>query len=430
MSRLSISCGSNRALKLSRNQAITMSNVNMQPNQSTWRRIIIFLCFFIVSFMFIFNLPSRVNTAIQCGQIDIAKNYNVAGEVEISADGTTRVDRKPFFPFGFYHVSWGSTVEERRNHLREIADAGFNIIHASFKPEESLDDYEKFLDEANSLGVRVITEFGLEPKIDPSVVVSRFKHKPAVFGWNVADDAGVHKMNPINPQQVLSLHCRIKNIDPDHITYISGSLYKVLKFANSADAIGFQTYPIGHQPKQPISVAHKVIAKIVASVPQNRLVIANSQAFSRYYENSPVPTFNEVRNMTYQAIVAGAKGIIYYTYYDEGKWYLLEHPDLWQGIQSLVPEIKKIGPILLEGERRKVNTRTKNALSQMWTLEDRGLVIVINTSSDRSQEISLNLPTDSVRAAFANRSDDLKFENGKLSGVLPPLAVGVYSFKA
>ena len=409
-------------------QTSMVKNVNMQLNQSTWRKTIVLLLFFASSIFFL-TLSGKVNTTIiQCGQGDAVESSVVANKVEISSDGMATIDGKSFFPFGFYHVSWGSTVEERENHLQEIADAGFNIIHASFKPEENFNDYEEFLDEAARLGVRVITEFGLEPRISPLKIVDRFKHKPAVFGWNVADDAGVHKMNPINPQQVLNLHCQIKNIDPNHITYISGSRYELLKFANSADAIGFQAYPIGHQPEQPISLAHKLIAHIVASVPQNRLVIANSQAFARYYENSPVPTFNEVRNMTYQAIVAGAKGIIYYTYYDEGKWYLPEHA-LWQKIQSLVPEIEKISPILLEGERRKVNTRVKNVLLGVWTLKDWSLAILINTDSDRSKKISLPLPIDNIQSATAYSYCDLKLEDGKLLGILPPLGIAVYSFK-
>lgn len=400
----------------------------MQLNQSTWRKTIVLLFFFFISSVFFLTLSRKVDpTTIQCSQNNAIKSSVVANKVEISPDGMATIDGKSFFPFGFYHVSWGSTVEERRNHLQEIADAGFNIIHASFKPEENFNDYEEFLDEAARLGVRVITEFGLEPRISPLKIVNRFKHKPAVFGWNIADDAGVDKMNPISPQQVLNLHCQIKNIDPNHITYISGSHYTLLKFANCADAIGYQSYPIGHQPEKPISLPHKRIAHIVASVPQNRLVIANSQAFAWYYENSPVPTFNEVRNMTYQAIVAGAKGIIYYTYYDEGTWYLPEHA-LWQKIQSLVPEIEKISPVLLEGERRKVNTGVGNLLLGVWTLKDRSLAIVINTDSDRGKQISLALPTDSVQTVFANRSGDLKFENGKLSGLIPPLDVGVYSF--
>lgn len=85
--------------------------------------------------------------------------------------------------------------------------------------------------------------------------------------------------------------------------------------------------------------------------------------------------------------------------------------------------------MLLEGERREVNTKIKGVLLGIWTQENRSLAIVINTDSDRSREIALTLPTDSVRAAFAERSDNLKFENGKLSGVLPPLGLSVYSFK-
>jgi hypothetical protein len=407
-----------------------MKNVNRQLNQSTWRRITLLLFCLLMSLIIVLVFAEQTKNTSKYDETNIAESYQETSKVEISADGTTMIDGKPFFPFGFYHVSWGSTVKERTEHLQEIANAGFNIIHASFKREESLNDYEKFLDKADRLGVQIITEFGIDPVVNPLVVIEKFKHKPAVFGWNISDDVDVYEVNSLNPQQILSLHDRVKNIDPHHVTYISGTTYKLLNFANSADAVGFQSYPIGHrEPEQPISLTHENISKIVSSVPQDSLVIANSQAFRRYDENSPIPTFKEVRNMTYQALVAGAKGIIYYTYYDKEKWYLKEYPDLWQGMQSLVSEIEQLSPILLKGERQEVNTRVKDVLLGIWKKENRSLAIVINTSVDRHQEISLALPTENVQAIFASSGDDLKFENGKLTGELLPLGISVYSFK-
>lgn len=408
-----------------------MENVNRQLNQSTWRRITLLLSCFLISLIIFLGFAEQTKNTSKYGETNVAKNSKATSKVEISADGTTMIDGKPFFPFGFYHVSWGSTVKERTDHLQEIANAGFNTIHASFKREESLNDYEKFLDEADRFGVKIITEFGIDPVVNPLVVIDRFKQKPAVFGWNIADDVDVDEYNSLNPKQILNLHNQVKSIDPYHITYISGTTYKLLNFANSADAVGFQSYPIGHrEPQQPISLTHENISKIVSSVPQDSLVIANSQAFRRYDENSPVPTFNEVRNMTYQALVAGAKGIIYYTYYDKGKWYLREHSDLWQGMQSLVPEVEQISPMLLTGKRQKVRTKTKDVLLNIWSKEDRSLAIIINTSTNRNKKISLDLPTNNTQVTFHSDTNNLTFENGKLSGILPPLTVGVYSFQA
>ena len=402
---------------------------NKQLNQFTWSGIISFLALFTISLIFFLSFPIITTSTAQCGQSNVEPASQPKPEVEISTDGTMKINGEPFFPFGFYHVSWGSTIKQRGKHLQEIADAGFNVVHASLKQEESLDSYGKFLDRADKLGVKVITEFGLEPTINPLVAVNRFKNKPAVLGWNIADDAGVPAFNPIKPRQVLSLHCQVKEVDPDRITYISGSLYKLLNFANFADAIGFQAYPVGGKHAHRIGLAHELIAHMVSSVPQNRMVIANSQAFRKYEANAPIPTSQQLRNMTYQALVAGAKGIIYYTYYDAGKWYLAEHPSLWQGVQSLVPEIEQISPMLLTGKRQKVRTRNKNVLSSIWTKKDRSLAIVINTSADRPQKVSLTLAANNIQTDFPSDSDNFKLENGKLSGMLPPLEVLVYRFK-
>ena len=405
-----------------------MKSENKQFNQFAWDKTILFLALFAITLIFILSLPVITNSTPQCGQSNIEPTSASKRGVKITPNGTMRINGEPFFPFGFYHVSWGSTVQERGKHLQEIADAGFNVIHASLKRKESLDSYGKFLDRADKLGIKVITEFGLEPIIDPLVAINRFKNKPAVLGWNIGDDVGVPTANSMKPRELSDFHCQVKNIDPQHITYVSSPLYKLLNFADFTDAVGFQAYPVEAKP-QKISLAHKLIAHIVSSVPPSRMVIANSQAFRRYEAKSPMPTPQQVRNMTYQALVAGAKGIVYYTYYDAGKWYLAENTDLWQEVQSLVPEIEKISPMLLTGKRQKVRTRNKNILSSIWKSKDQSLIIVINTSSDRPQEVSLNLSANSIQTNSPS-NNDLKLEKNKLSGTLSPLEVGVYRLKA
>jgi hypothetical protein len=95
-----------------------------------------------------------------------------------------------------------------------------------------------------------------------------------------------------------------------------------------------QSYPIGNGDDE-ISLTYDRISLARDAVsPDKKAVYANVQAFAwqnkKKGESHPirVPTFDEVRNMTYQALLAGAKGIIYYTYHDED-WHLSSYPALW-----------------------------------------------------------------------------------------------------
>ena len=50
--------------------------------------------------------------------------------------------------------------------------------------------------------------------------------------------------------------------------------------------------------------------------------------------------------MTYQALVHGANGLVYYTYNDGG-FSVREHPELWAEMKELVAEVKALSSVLL-----------------------------------------------------------------------------------
>lgn len=359
--------------------------------------------------------------------IRIARSNN-SQKSEVRTDGTLLKDGKPFFPFGFYHVSWASTVGDRTKHLREIAAGGFNTIHASFKRYEKFDEYEDFLNEAERLGIYVLTEFELTPTVDPIKVVQKFKDKLAILGWSIADDVDSYK-DGFTPNQIADLHCKFKKADSSHITYISGSKdNRIAKFINSAEAIGVQAYPVGE--KYPLNWVKHIISIVRNAAPPNRLIIGNIQAFQWGIEGAVMPTFAEVRNMTYQALLAGAKGVIYYTYFDDG-WSLWEHPHLWNGLKSLVPEINAIAPILLEGNLKRIDLG-ENISAGIWVSKNWGLAAIVNTSFDLSKKVTIELPNgfSKAQSKFSVRSSSMFVKNGNLHDSIKPLEVKIYELKA
>lgn len=349
---------------------------------------------------------------------------NVKSENSTSATGD---NNKSFFPFGFYHVSWQSTLEERLNALRTIAASGFNTIHASIKGSEDFIEYGKFLDEADRLGVRVISEFNRE---DKTPAVERFKDKPAVLGWSIADDAGIE--GNLSCDRILSLHNRIKEIAPQHLTYISVALVKEYKnFNRCSDLIGAQDYPV---PKETTNVQLYEPAYVMEHATReaakyNRTVYANLQAFA--WEGSRAPSFKEVRNMTYQAFVKGVKGVLYYSFHDP-TWDLPNNTRLWNGMKTLTPEVKQLAPIFLNGELTKIATGSDDLYAGVWKYQDRGIAIVINTSYTNTENVSIQLPFQKIISSsptFAKRPAGMSVQSKILSGTIKPLDVHVYSFK-
>lgn len=347
---------------------------------------------------------------------------------EIRTDGVTLVKGKPFFPFGFYHVSWETNTQERKNALNEIANAGFNTIHVSVT---RLEDYAEFLNEAEKLGVYVISE----QNVGLLNLISAFKHKPAVLGWNIADDVDNGRFLP---SKIWKLHQLVRKADHSHITYVSGFSERIKQFANCSDVIGMQSYPIRYGKERELSSTYSQISIARDAISAfNRSFYANLQTFNwsnvkpLEYKGTRTPTFKEVRNMTYQALLAGAKGIIYYTYHDSS-WHLPSQSQLWNELKFLAPEIREISSILLEGKFQKVEANSKSIISGIWVDRNEALVVVVNTSYDRAIEIKLELPisANTAQLLFQKNTSIKNIGSNKIHDVLQPLAVYAYKLKA
>jgi hypothetical protein len=397
-------------------------------------KIFLLLGLFIISFIVSFIGWGIIYSPLSCKASQIfnhTSNQNI--KVEIRADGTTMVNHKPFFPFGFYHVSWRTTAQERMDALRDIATAGFNTIHAS---ATNLNDYGEFLDEAARLGVYVLTE---QNKIGLVNLVKEFKNKPAVLGWSIADDVD---RGSFTPNDVLESHHQAKTLAPNHVTYVSGGSRKIEHFTNCSDIIAMQAYPLIFGKGRELSIAYRKIlfTKEYVNKFSNKAVYANLQTFDwaveqpenpKYKQGTRAPTFEEVRNMTYQAILAGAKGIIYYTYHDQF-WNLPSaKPELWEKMKSLVPEIKAINSFVLNGNFKNLKSEDNNILTGIWQSGKEALAVVINTSLDSESKVTIELPGNIIQAnpIFTDYPGRMSFKNGQLSGLIKPVEVQVYRLK-
>lgn len=337
-------------------------------------------------------------------------------------DGTTVVNGRPFFPFGWYHVSWSFSAEERLACLREVAAGGFNVIHAGIK---DLGEWETLLDEAEKLGVYVCTEFG----VDPLQVIHRYKDKPAVLTWNPGDEpdgAGVA------PEEMQRRHDSFKLADPDHPTYMTlcvPSTYA--RYVGCAEIIAPDPYPINRTNPSTVPVYTTLSAARSEASKYGRPVWGILQCFGYETGSWRVPTFAECRNMTYLALLAGVKGIIYYTFADSG-FRVTEHPELWAGMQTLPPEIKALEPALLDGKLEKLETGLEDVFAGAWTVGNRVIICVVNTSPTEARTVAILLPAGAVgeaRPMFAGHPASLAARDGQLTGSVGPLDVQVYEIR-
>jgi hypothetical protein len=330
------------------------------------------------------------------------------------------VEGEPFFPIGFYHVSWAGTEAERLEALETMAAAGFNVMH----PALTLDD-AYFLDRAYELGVYLI----VEPYDDagPLEVIEAFKNHPAIIGWLIADDFN-SPAQETSPEHRAETHNEVKAISPNKLTYISGSAAMgsedISEYMGITDLMGIQTYSV---PLEGLDKTNRYLGLVQSkNVSQEQAIIANIQTYAVPGERPP--TIDEVRSMTYQALLNGVSGVLYYTYFDD-TWNLQDHPDLWAGMQVMAAELYTLTPVLLNGELHKVETGAEGAVAGYWVYDDMAYIAVVNTTYEETLEVELHLPFapgEALNGMFEWLPNTFTYEEGSLRGLIGPAETQVF----
>ena len=316
---------------------------------------------------------------------------------------------KPFFPLGFYQVAWNIPAEDCLRMVRNIAAWGYNTVHVSCKGSS----HGAFLDECARLGVRVITEFAG----DPGPVIEKYKDKPAVMGWNPGDEPA---HNGITPEQMFARYDRFKQLDPDHLAYTvicKPSQYK--RYAAGTDVLAPDLYPV---PRHFIGDVYRYSrqAKVEATRVDTALW-AVCQAFGgQKYDKSGdwprCPDAREFRAMSYLALMAGVKGIIYYTYYDND-FDILKEPDLLEAVKTFPTELQGLMPFLLDGKGEQLAENADGVYATAWTLGAERRLVAVNV---RDKEAKVSLPFAGGQVLHGTPRD-LRTEDGRVCFTILPL---------
>ncbi len=303
--------------------------------------------------------------------------WTARSQVALRGDGAILVNREPFFPVGFVHMSSAGDDQRRSSDLQMIAAGGFNVMQATVKPGDGA-----FLDEAEALGVRVVAS-AADPDTSKAAVKS-LKGKRSLLGWNVAEDADNGKQFP---KDVVALKKDVKALDPDHLTYITcGDHERCGNFFEGGDVIGLKSFPVPDSHLGGTSGIFESARK--ASEERPRTFIGVIQSWVP--KDKRAPNAEEVRNMTYQALIQGARGILFHAYLDKD-WDMDRQPDLFNGIRVVASEINSLRAVLLEGKLRRLNPKAEGVYAGVWAHSGRLYLAVANASGE-PRRVSIAMP--------------------------------------
>lgn len=323
-------------------------------------------------------------------------------QVYIDAEGFTIIEGTRFFPLGIY----GDPVTEE--HLKRISEAGFNTV-LSYGYGQGKDP-QAYLDASHRQKLKVIYSIkdfypGLRnaPKgtDDPiklaGETITALREHPALLAWYINDE-----MYPEAIPKLERMYTQVKKLDPQHLAY--QVLYQtggLDQYFHTTDAIGTDPYPLGEMPDiTRTGINTRIVNQSMHGAKANWMV---PQIFDwAVYKNgqkSHQPTLDEMRNQAYQAIINGARGLMFYSYFD--LWYdsterRVRKPEVfeqrWPAVAEMAGEIKALLPTIMHNRKVALTLPSKARVEAgAWEFQNELWILLANPYYTE-EKIVLTLP--------------------------------------
>jgi hypothetical protein len=339
--------------------------------------------------------------------------------------GSLLVDGAPFFPVGLYWL--------RAELLPGVRRLGFNSGDYFYRLTG--DQVAELMDAAARDEVKILLELSdfirrrSEPDLEAiDAAIARYRHHPALLAWYLIDEP---EETGIKPEVTHRLYERIRRQDPYHPVYLVNNRPATYKaHIDASDILAIDVYPI---PLGPVSRVRERMQEARYCSPEQKPVWLIAQAFGATEHWPRPPTPAELRNMVYQGLVHGARGIFFYRHCDEGERRIQPRP-LREEMQVLAGELRGLTPVLLEPESvlqpglQDGDPGVDLALRQHQG--DYYLLVVNTTLSLRRVRVALRGLPSLARAEALGRSAPARLQDGRFEADLEALGTGVYRLEA
>jgi hypothetical protein len=312
-----------------------------------------------------------------------------AGTSFIDEHNRLIVNGKPFFPLGMY---WGQVDAPQ---LDVYADSPFNCLMPYGAPDKN------GMDLCEKKGLKVIYSVkdiysgmascppSIKTEADEEVFVKgkteAFRDHPALLAWYVNDELGAEYMPRLAARRAL-----MEKLDPGHPTWaVLYQVDEISDYIETFDAIGTDPYPI---PAGPVSKAGDWTKRTNDGVMGARPVWMVPQVFNwacykdsdEERKSSRPPTYEEMRSMTWQCVVNGAHGLIFYSWFDLYRDPATPFETQWGLVKKVAKEVADYFPALLSIENvpEIVPTDASGLQNLVRKVEGKTYLFVVNPDSE------------------------------------------------
>ena len=248
------------------------------------------------------------------------------------------VDGKPFFPLGMY---WGEITAER---LDVYTNAPFNCLMPYSWPKIEHLDLCAARGLKTFVNVKKFRNGGVEKRIKP------FMNHPALLAWYVNDEAPLADLD-----SYVALYRTLREADSQHPTWaVMDRLDDLRDFLPTCDIMGLDPYPIAQKPIGLVT-EHTRGGNTALFGTKPIWIVPQAFDWSWYRphqsEKERPPTLDEIRSMTWQAVAAGANGLVFYSFHGLFKFADKDmFATLWGSVVEVAREVKRFEDVLLSVE--------------------------------------------------------------------------------
>ena len=367
---------------------------------------------------------------------------NARAPVTLRDDGAVLIGTEPFFPIGIYAV-WKKEFNSN-SFDRAFADLkanGFNVAHTYQSGRTA--DFRDFMDAAARHNLRLFLASGQGANCmrvrDVLEDVARERSHPAVLAWYLADDTAMHVL----PRHLEELSEAIRAIDPDHITVQADGVgtpprSNYSAFVGATDGFLPELYPIRTDDNVPQIITD--MQTLRADIRAAGNPVKTVWPIIQYFEGwgwPRFPTAEELRAMSYLALIHDANGITWYTYGGHGQNHGATHTaETWRTLCGVAKEISGLQTVLLSENgpvphvtvvagpakdsqgHPSINVMEKRYMGKRYLL----------CANSAKAEITAALVLGDVRKVSDRQTParPLAFAQGVLTDTLPPYGVSVY----
>jgi hypothetical protein len=397
--------------------------------------------------------------------MSVATLARAATHTTINADYVLEIDGRKIFPIGFtMPPPPDGKMPEGKNAIGELAAAGATFMRTGAQSgewdEATIARELKWLDAAARYGMHCMPFLRELGYVDSDAraaklreLVQRFKDHPGFGAWK-GDDEPEWGKRPVD--QLMRAREIIQAEDPHHPLVIihapRGTVETLRRYNVTGEILGLDIYPIGYPPGGHSLLPNKHISMVGDYTRMMQEVSERKQpvwmvlqiAWSGVIKPGKTlrfPTFPEERFMTYQAIINGARGLVYFGGHLESAMSDADKKLGWNWTfwkRVLRPVIEEIGahsplyPALVAPDSKlPIVCGTKGIEFLVREVNNDIFVLACKREGETAQVEFSGLPTDFTTAGEVMFESPRKVEakNGKFTDWFGPFEVHVYRFR-